>query len=88
MKTLECPVCLEVPYGIEVINCIAGHIVCGPCRKKINKCGLCNGEFTTGRNYPMEGIVALLQLKCKNTLCTETVNFTNVEQHSQVCDYR
>ncbi len=32
---LECPVCLTVKRGVEIYACANGHILCGPCSRRL-----------------------------------------------------
>ena len=40
-KLLECSICLDVANS-RIYNCFHGHIICGICAKKVNKCEICH----------------------------------------------
>lgn len=41
---LECTICLDWPAS-PVHNCANGHIICGICADKIEKCGTCQTDL-------------------------------------------
>ena len=44
-EILQCPVCLTVPAGSEVLQCHNGHILCLTCANRINICAVCRVDL-------------------------------------------
>ena len=77
--------CSVIP---PVYNCGNGHIICGICQTRVTKCGLCASNFTTVRNYTVESILALIDTKCRNTLCSQIMRADKLREHMDICEYR
>ncbi|GAB0093823.1 hypothetical protein DMENIID0001_090020 [Sergentomyia squamirostris] len=56
----ECPVCYEKFSG-EIVQCTAGHAVCGNCVKRLENCPVCHKPIRGTRNFCMEEIVKELE---------------------------
>ncbi|GAB0093822.1 hypothetical protein DMENIID0001_090010 [Sergentomyia squamirostris] len=52
----SCPVCYE-EYSDQIIQCSAGHDVCGTCAPKLPSCPVCYGSLNGTRNYSMETFI-------------------------------
>lgn len=62
-ESIICPVCLDVFEG-RILQCHAGHSVCGSCHKKLSACPTCRGGFASKmRNYALEEVIFSL-MKC------------------------
>jgi len=41
-RFLECPVCYEVPIEPPIYQCVNGHMICGDCKLRIQRCPQCS----------------------------------------------
>ena len=50
-RILECPVCFITPEDPEKAHfCSNGHMICGSCRKNVQKCPVCRSVDLKGQN--------------------------------------
>ena len=89
MELLECPICLET-MGPPIYQCREGHLICGMCRRKVNKCPTCRVTLDNIRNRALENMVAKMVIPCPNRGygCTITPRFEDLARHAMVCDHR
>jgi len=83
---LKCPICLSIPV-LPITQCQTGHLICGECRPSIEKCGICQADFTETRNFAVEGMVENLEIECKYDECEYVGTAATIRQHLQICDY-
>eukprot|EP00938_MAST-03A_sp_MAST-3A-sp1_P005758 g5758.t1 len=88
-KLLECPICLDT-MGPPIFQCREGHLICSPCREKIDKCPTCRIPLDNIRNRALENMVAKMVMPCPNRIygCTMTPRFEDMARHQEVCQYR
>ena len=88
-KLLECPICLDT-MGPPIFQCREGHLICSPCREKIDKCPTCRIPLDNIRNRALENMVAKMVMPCPNRIfgCTMTPRFEDMVRHQEVCQYR
>ncbi|VEN40181.1 unnamed protein product [Callosobruchus maculatus] len=86
---LECPICTS--YMVPPIRqCATGHSVCESCRNKLQKCALCQSNFTDSRNISLEGLAVKMRYPCvyKASGCTASLAYNEREGHKLNCRYR
>ncbi|XP_011434753.1 E3 ubiquitin-protein ligase Siah1-like [Crassostrea angulata] len=85
----ECPVCFD--YALPPITqCQSGHIVCQPCKQKLNICPTCRGPLGNIRNLAMEKVATTVMFPCKysSSGCPVTLLHTDKQEHEETCEYR
>ena len=50
-ELLQCPVCLTVPAGSEVLQCHNGHIMCQGCANRTYTCPVCRTGLSQAQRY-------------------------------------
>ncbi len=95
LKSLECPVCLEVRAGLKMFQCANGHVVCGACVGGIRICPACRVKMP--ESSPIRCLVAeadierLLAGRCahREAGCAfKAAARDQLERHSAACSYR
>ena len=85
----ECPVCFD--YALPpIMQCLSGHIVCGPCRTKLASCPSCRGQLGNVRNLAMDRLAEDVMFPCKysSNSCPRTMHYREKIEHEDQCDYR
>lgn len=83
---LECPIC-SLYMSPPIRQCATGHSICENCRRKLPKCGLCQGVFTESRNISLEGLAIKMRYPCinKNYGCNIKLAYNEKEIHESQC---
>ncbi|XP_054931227.1 E3 ubiquitin-protein ligase Siah2-like [Dermacentor andersoni] len=89
VSVFECPMCLD-PIKPPIAQCMNGHLLCFPCRKKITNCPLCRERISSVRAWAMEKVAEKLPYLCKysNHGCTAQPILRDKQDHEKTCDYR
>lgn len=85
----ECPVCFDYVLP-PIMQCSAGHLVCGQCRPKLQVCPTCRGPVPSIRNLAMEKVAATVYFPCRyhNNGCQSHLLHTDKIEHEEQCEYR
>ena len=73
---VECPVCLTVPTGGQMLACPNGHLVCSPCRVKMTAdgkedCPVCREPMGNNKSLLAMVVIENMEHECTNTGCKE-----------------
>lgn len=69
-------------------QCINGHLACSDCCAKIKrKCPTCGSPTVIVRNWPIEKVIELVQVNCKNAEygCQQKMSFSKKRGHEKTC---
>ena len=88
--SLECPICFTIPRDTPVPCCEAGHIVCKPCRLKIEKCPICRRDFGNNTSTLASSQIALMDHRCKYSVfgCKVRQSLEKIVEHEKTCPDR
>lgn len=86
---LECPICMTY-MSPPIRQCSTGHSICEPCRKRLPKCPLCQGNFTDSKNITLEALARKMHYPCVNFKagCVERLALNDRESHEKHCTFR
>ena len=89
-RSLECPICMTIPRDTPIPACVAGHIVCKPCKMKIDKCPICRREFGENTSTLASSQIALMEHKCKYSVfgCKARMSLEKIVEHEKTCSDR
>jgi len=88
IRILACPVCLELACP-PLRLCKVGHFICGACSGKVQTCPICRESYTDARNFGLEGLTSMIQVKCRNRLCKRKIELDKLNCHMELeCEYR
>ena len=89
-ESLECPVCYRIPRELPIPSCVAGHIVCQPCRSKVTECPTCRGKFNSNTSNLAAKLILVASHKCKFNFygCEMKMKLEEIIQHEKVCPER
>lgn len=89
-KSLECPICLELPRTGHISQCDNGHMLCKACRPKVNVCPICNLQLRNVRNLFAETVVDYIPFPCKfkDDGCGEKLQNEERIKHEKICPFR
>ena len=90
---VECPVCLTVPTGGQMLACPRGHLVCGPCRVKMTaegqeECPVCREPMGKNKSLLAMVVIENMEHECTNTGCNEKLAYEEVTKHKELCKFR
>ena len=85
-KTVECPVCLEVPRKGPVFTCPNGHLVCQKCKRA--SCPTCREAMGGNNSLVAVAIIEKILHDCKFIDCAQKFSLNNIEEHEKVCMHR
>ena len=91
---VECPVCLTVPIGGQMLACPRGHLVCGPCRVKMTgegqeDCPVCREPMGKNKSLLAMVVIENMEHECTNTGCKEKLAYEEVTKHrEELCKFR
>lgn len=94
LKELECPVCLLIPRGGPVLQCILGHLVCRDCQPRLNKCPVCQANFNkpnVTRNFLAETLLLSIQRGCRYEVlgCDfSSKDSSSLVDHESICCHK
>jgi hypothetical protein len=80
---VTCPVCLD-PIAPPIYQCTAGHLICGPCNDRCEKCPTCRVRLTNCRARALEDVIRHRTVECSNG-CGETVELGSLVAHRAEC---
>lgn len=86
----ECPVCFDYALPPIIYQCDSGHIICTPCKQKVQCCPSCRGPLGGVRNLAMEKVADSVQFPCKyiTSGCREKMHHSTKRQHEEQCPFR
>lgn len=86
----ECPVCFDYALPPIIYQCDSGHIICTPCKQKVQCCPSCRGPLGGVRNLAMEKVADSVQFPCKyvSSGCREKMHHTTKRLHEEQCPFR
>lgn len=89
-KSLECPICFELPRKGPIPQCDNGHLLCSSCRKKITLCPVCKSQLRGVRSLLAEEVLETIPMHCsfKQFGCEENLPAEKRSQHESECSYR
>ena len=90
-KSLECPVCYNIPRDLPVSSCKAGHIVCKPCRSNLEDCPTCRRSLITkDTNSVVAHQINFVYHKCKYSFygCRKKMQLNEIILHEETCNER
>jgi len=70
-KSVECPVCFEVPRKGPVFTCPNGHLVCQKCKKE--SCPMCREVMGDNKSLLAVAVIENILHDCKFVKCEEKV---------------
>ena len=91
---VECPVCLSVPTGGQMLACPRGHLVCSPCRVKMTAegredCPVCREPMGNNKSLLAMVVIENMEHECTNTGCKEKLPYEEVTKHiEELCKFR
>jgi len=85
-KSVECPVCLEVPRKGPVFTCPNGHLVCLKCKKE--SCPSCREVMGDNKSLVAVAVIENILHDCKFAECEEKISLNQIEEHEKVCKHR
>ena len=91
---VECPVCLSVPTGGQMLACPRGHLVCSPCRVKMTAegkedCPVCREPMGNNKSLLAMVVIENMEHECTNTGCKEKLAYEEVKKHmEELCKFR
>ncbi|KAK9873582.1 hypothetical protein WA026_023138 [Henosepilachna vigintioctopunctata] len=86
---LECPICTDY-LTVPIRQCSTGHSICEKCIKKLERCALCQADFTESRNLTLEGLALKMTYPCvnKNAGCTDLLAYADRDKHELRCQFK
>lgn len=89
VSAFECPVCLD-PVMPPIAQCINGHLLCFPCRKKVSMCPLCREHISNVRALAMEKVAEKLPYPCNYSDygCPAKPILKDKPDHEKTCEFR
>ena len=91
---LDCPVCLTVPIGGQMLACPRGHLVCSPCRVKMTAegqedCPVCREPMGNNKSLLAMVVIENMEHECTNMGCKEKLAYEEVTKHrEELCKFR
>ncbi|KAG8067219.1 hypothetical protein GUJ93_ZPchr0005g15695 [Zizania palustris] len=90
---LNCGVCCR-PLRPPIFQCVVGHVLCSPCRKKLaaaGRCHVCGVAVGVGhwRCYAMEKLVRSIRVACPHAAhgCSASPAYYNLDAHQGSCPH-
>ena len=63
---MECPVCYNIPRDLPIPSCPSGHIVCRPCKERLETCPTCRLPMAANStNSLAAALIDQVQHRCK-----------------------
>ena len=88
-RILECPICFLTPNNPEEAKfCSNGHMICGNCCRKVNKCPVCRSENLNGQGPLLKQILTALPKLCPFEGCEAEPEENELEDHRKNCEFR
>ncbi|KAL1429251.1 hypothetical protein MTO96_016466 [Rhipicephalus appendiculatus] len=89
LNMFECPVCRHSMMP-PIVQCVNGHLLCSPCRKKIDVCPLCRSAISNVRALAIEKVAEKFPYPCQNAYygCTAKTILRDKPDHEKTCDFR
>lgn len=89
-ESLECPVCYKIPRDLPIPCCVAGHIVCQPCRSRVTDCPTCRGRLESNTSSLAASQIMLVNHKCKFSFfgCDVKMKLDGIVVHEKSCPER
>ena len=85
-KTVECPVCFEVPRKGPVYTCPNGHLVCQNCKRA--SCPMCREAMGDNKSLVAVAVIGKIPHDCKFAECEEEFALNEIEEHEKDCKHR
>ena len=88
---LECPVCLNIPRDLPLPSCPSGHIVCRPCKERVEDCPTCRQPMPPNMiNSLVGGLIEHVEHKCKysDQGCKVKMMLKDLQLHETNCPER
>jgi len=85
-KSVECPICFEVPRKGPVFTCPNGHLVCQKC--KTDSCPTCRVAMGGNKSLLAVAVIENILHDCKFNECKETFSLNEIEEHEKLCKHR
>ena len=91
---VECPVCLAVPSGGQMLSCPRGHLVCNSCRENMaaerqEDCPVCREPMGNNKSLLAMVVIENMEHECTNNGCKEKLSFEEVTKHKEeLCMFR
>ena len=85
---LECPVCFNIPRDLPVPSCPAGHIVCRPCKERVEDCHTCRQPMPANMTNSVVGaLIEQVQHSCKynDQGCQVKMMLEDLVTHEKQC---
>ena len=88
-RILECPVCFITPENPEQAHfCTNGHMICGSCRKNVQKCPVCRSVDLKGQNPLLKQVLSAMPKLCPFEGCDAEPEDNELEAHKKSCQHR
>jgi len=85
-KTVECPICFEVPRKGPVFTCPNGHLVCQKCKR--DSCPVCREAMGDSKSLVAVAVIEKILHDCKFVECEEKLSLNKIEEHEKICKHR
>jgi len=85
-KSVECPVCIEVPRKGPIFTCPNGHLVCQKCKRE--SCPTCREAMGDNKSLLAIAVIENILHDCKFTECEEKLSLNQIVEHEKVCKQR
>jgi len=85
-KSVECPICFEVPRKGPVFTYPNGHLVCQSC--KTDSCPTCREAMGNNKSLLAVAVIENILHDCKFNECKETFSLNEIEEHEKLCKHR
>ncbi|XP_023347929.1 E3 ubiquitin-protein ligase SIAH1B [Eurytemora carolleeae] len=87
-KSLECPVCFNIPRKPPIFQCENGHLICAECKPRILSCPQCRKPFR-GRLLFAESLLDRVPVPCRYQTegCDLEVVCGYIEEHEARCHF-
>lgn len=88
VEALECTVCVFSPIQSPIQQCRNGHLICLPCRRKVDKCPTCRVNPPWARNLMLEKLAESETVPCPvSPACGMRLWPNDVQAHKKLCEY-
>ena len=88
---LKCPICFNIPRDLPIPSCPSGHIVCRPCKERVEDCPTCRQPMPANMtNSLAAALIEQVQHSCKfsDQGCEVKMILKDLVTHEKQCPER
>ena len=85
---LKCPICFNIPRDLPIPSCPSGHIVCRPCKERVEDCPTCRQPMPANMtNSLAAALIEKVQHRCKfsDQGCAVKMILKDLVTHEKQC---